>query len=171
MKQQGRTTSSYHQGKRDRKKLEQRRMKAVKLFEKGENNKSEVARRCGVSHEAARLWCLAWKKQGSEGLKSKGNPGPKPRLTEKKKEKIKQALMKGPQAFGYTTNIWTLKRIAKLIKKIAKVKFHPGYVWYLLGAMGWSCQKPKVQSKQRDEKLIANWKRTAWPAIKKRGLN
>lgn len=144
MKQQGRTTSSYHQGKRDRKRLEERRLKAAKLFEGGETNKSEIARKCGVSHEAARLWYLTWEKKGSEGLRSKGKPGPDPRLTEVKKEKVKQALLKGPQSFGWTTNVWTLKRITQVIKKVARVKFNPNYVWYLLRTMGWSCQKPKV---------------------------
>ncbi|PIR71436.1 MAG: transposase [Candidatus Nealsonbacteria bacterium CG_4_10_14_0_2_um_filter_37_10] len=171
MKQKGRSTPLYHQGKRDRKKLEKRRLKVAKLFEKGEINKSEIGRRYGVSPEAVRKWYEIWKKKGIDGLKSKGNPGPDPRLTEAKKDKVQQALLKGPQALGYTTNIWTLKRISQVIEKVAKVKFHPGYVWYILKAMNWSCQKPKVQSSKRDEKLIANWKRTTWPVIKKKGKN
>lgn len=154
---------------RNREILEQRRLKAVQLFKKGETP-SEVGRILGVSHEGARLWKLAWEKEGIRGLKSKGKPGPKPQLTEAKKEKIQQALLKGPQVFGYATNIWTLKRISEVIKRVAKVKFHPGYVWYILGSMGWSCQKPKVQSKYRNEKKIHTWKKKVWPEIKKRGL-
>lgn len=154
---------------RDRRKaLEERRLKAVEYFKKGKTP-SEVARILKVSHEAPRLWKIIWEKQGIEGLKSKGKPGPKPRLTETKKKKVQEALLKGPQAFGYTTNIWTLNRITEIIKKVAKVKYHPRYVWYLLGSMGWSCQKPKIQSKQRDEATITRWKQITWPVIKKRG--
>ena len=156
--------------RQDRQALEKRRLKAPKLFEKGKT-KSEVARILGATPEAARQWYEMWKKEGIEGLRSKGKPGPKPRLTEAKKEKVREALLKGPQAFGWTTNIWTLKRITEVIKKVVKVKFHPGHVWYVLRSMGWSCQKPKIGSKKRDDKAIAIWKKTTWPAIKKRGEN
>lgn len=151
-----------------RQELEKRRLRAVKFFRQGKID-AEIKRILGVSHEAVRLWRLNWKEKGIEGLKSKGKPGPKPRLTEEKKEKVKEALLKGPQAFGWNTNIWTLKRITEVIKKVAKVKYHPRYVWWILKDMGWSCQRPKIQSKYRDEKMIAIWKRNSWPTIKKRG--
>jgi len=150
--------------------LERRRLKAVKFFKQGKNNR-EISRIIGVSYEAVRLWKISWKKKGIEGLKSKGKPGPKSQLTPTKKEKVRQALLKGPQSFGYSTNIWTLKRITEVIKKVSKVKFHPGYVWYILQSMGWSCQRPKVQSKYRNETIIAKWKKVVWPAIKKGGKN
>jgi transposase len=150
--------------------LEKRRKKAVRFFKKG-YGVSKVGRILGVSHEAARLWKLSWEKEGIEGLKSKGKPGPKPRLTEKDKERIKRALLKGPHSFGWTTNIWTLKRINEVIKKVANIRFHPCYVWRILQSMGWSCQKPQVKSKYRNEAIIARWKNNIWPEIKKRGSN
>jgi len=168
MKRANRQSHTSSLSRRDRQVLEKRRLKAAKLFEKGKTP-SQVARFFGVTAEAARLWKLSWQKKGIQGLKSKGKPGPKPRLTEAKKKKVQQALLKGPQAFGYTTNIWTLNRIAKVIKKVVKIKYHPGHVWYILGSMGWSCQRPKIQSKHRNETAINSWKRRAWPAIKKRG--
>lgn len=161
----------FHKSPLSRQELEKRRLKAAKFFEKGITNRSEVARICDVSHEAVRLWYINWKKKGLEGLKSKGKPGPKPKLTEEKKEKIIKALLKGPQALGWTTNIWTLKRITEVIKKVAKVKHHPGYVWRILKSMGWSCQRPKLQSKYRNERIITKWRKVVWPAIKKRGSN
>lgn len=159
-----------HKSLLSRQELEKRRLKAVKFFKQGKSNR-EISRVIGVSYEAVRKWKIIWEKKGIEGLKSKGKSGPKPQLTPAKKEKVRQALLKGPQAFGYTTNIWTLKRISRVIKKVACVKFHPGYVWYILKSMGWSCQRPKVQSKYRNERIISKWKRVIWPAIKKRGSN
>jgi transposase len=153
-----------------RKELEKRRIKGARLLKKGKT-KSEVARILGVSPEAVRQWSEILKKEGIEGLKSKGKPGPKPRLTEADKEKIKEAILKGPQAFGYTTALWTLKRITHLIKKVAKVKYHPGYVWYILRSLGFTCQRPKVKNKHCNEAEILAWKRNSWPAIKKRGKN
>lgn len=153
---------------RNREVLEKRRLEAAKLFKKG-IKRTEIARIYSVSSEAIRQWREIWKREGIEGLKSKGKPGPKSRLTEEKKEKVKEALLQGPQSLGWTTNIWTLKRITKVIKKIAGISFHPGYVWYILKSMGWSCQKPKIRSRYRDEAAITLWKQKTWPAIKKRG--
>lgn len=161
------TTSLSHQ---KRKELEKRRFKAAKLFEKGKIQ-SEVARKLDVSCEAARQWQDVWKKQGLEGLRSKGNPGPNPQLTENKLKKVEEALLKGPKTLGFTTEIWTLKRIKAVIKKVTKVSHHESYVWKILTKMGWSCQKPKTRPIQRDEKAIRAWKRRTWPNIKKKPKN
>lgn len=154
--------------KRKRKALEQRRLKAANLFKKGKAP-SEIARIFGVSAEAARQWKVMWQEKGVQGLKSKGKPGPKPRLTETDRDKVEQALLRGPKTFGYATNIWTLKRIAKVIRKVVGIKHGQTQVWRILCAMNWTCQKPKKRVKERNEAVILAWKRNSWPAIKKRG--
>lgn len=159
-----RTTSSSH---RNRQALERRRFKAARLFTKG-FSQSEVARKFSVSCEAARKWHDAWQQEGISGLKSQGKPGPKPKLTEKKLEKVEQALLKGATAFGYTTDIWTLNRIAQVIKKVVQVSHHPGHIWHILRALNWSCQKPETKAPERNEKAIESWKQYKWPRIKKK---
>jgi transposase len=76
-------------------------------------------------------------------------------------------LERGPQAHGYHTELWTLQRIADLIRKLFGVRYHPGHVHRLLGALGFSCQKPEVRAKERDEAAIQRWLREDWPALKK----
>lgn len=160
-----RTTSLSH---RDRKTFEQRRLKAGKFFKKG-LSQAEVAKKLKVSRESARQWYNTWKKKGAKGLKSKGRPGPKSKLTEKKLEKIEQALLKGPQSLGYATDIWTLKRIAQVIKKVAKLNYKTTHVWRILTfSLGWSNQKPETRAKERNEKAIRAWKRRTWPSVKKK---
>lgn len=154
--------------RRDRAAMERRRLNAGRLFKKG-LSQVEVARRCKVSREAARQWHDIWKQQGKQGLKSRGKPGPKPKLNEIKKKKVEKVLLKGPLSYGYTTDIWTLDRIAKVIKQIAKVSYHPGRVWHILSDMNWSCQKPETRVKERDEKAIRHWQKVEWPRIQKRG--
>lgn len=68
---------------------------------------------------------------------------------------------------GYRTNLWTLPRVAALIQELTGVKCHPGHVWRLLGANGFSCQRPERRAIERDETKIRRWKRVEWPAIKK----
>jgi transposase len=58
--------------------------------------------------------------------------------------------------------------VAKLIDQEFGVRYHPGHVWKVLTALGWSCQKPERRAIERDEAAIARWKYTEWPRIKKR---
>lgn len=153
---------------RDRKALEQRRLKAGQLFKKG-LSQADVAKKLNVSRESTRQWYNIWKKKGVKGLKSKGKPGPKSKLTAKKLEKIEQALLKGPRAFGYSTDIWTLKRIAQVVKKVAKLNYKTTHIWRILTlSLGWSSQKPETRAIERDEKAIRAWKQRTWPSIKKK---
>lgn len=148
--------------------LEERRRSAAKLFQKG-YSQAEVARQYGVSREAARKWYDTWKKKGMKGLAALKKSGRPSKLTEAKKKRVKQALLKGPRSFGYHTDIWTLERITAVIKRVARVPYHPGHVWRILLSMGWSSQKPETRARERDEKAIKYWREVTWPRIQKRG--
>jgi len=69
------------------------------------------------------------------------------------------------------TALWTLPRVASLIQDLTGVGYHPGHVWRLLGASGFSCQRPERRAVERDEKAIRRWSRTELPALKKRPAN
>lgn len=154
--------------KDERKTLEQRRLKAGKLFAKG-IMQAEVARCLKVSRTAVHYWYTAWEKKGKAGLISKGTPGTKSWLTEAKKAKVERALLKGPKVFGYATELWTIERITTVIRQVANVSYAPRSAWHILGILGWSCQKPERRSRERDEDAIAHWKKTIWPQIQKKG--
>jgi len=153
--------------RQDAKALERRRFKAVRLFEKG-MKQAEVARRCKVSKPAVHYWYTIWRKSGKEGLQTH-HPGPKPQLTSEKARKARRILLRGAQAQGYDTDLWTLQRIAAVIKKQLRCSYKTTQVWYILQALGWSSQKPETRYRDRNEKLIKQWKQKRWPAIQKRG--
>jgi len=152
---------------RDHAEMEKRRLQAGKLFAK-EISAPEAARRLGVARQVAYRWKQAWEKGGKAALASKGPAGPKPKLTAEQTQKVTAALLAGPVAQGYKTNLWTLPRVALLIKDLTGVSYHPGHVWRLLGASGFSCQRPERRAVERDEKAIRKWQRVEWPALKKR---
>lgn len=147
--------------------LEQRRFKAEKLFTAG-IHRAEIARRCKVTRTAVHYWYTTWQRQGKDGLR-RGRPGPKPRLTAKKLVKVKQTLREGPLAAGYDTNLWTLARIAKVIRRTAHIAYGTTQVWYLLRALGWTSQKPETRARNRNEAAIKRWQEESWPRIQKRG--
>jgi transposase len=152
---------------RDHAQMEKRRQQAAKLFAK-DHSAPEVARRLGVARQVAYRWKEAWEEGGNAALSSKGPAGPKPKLTTPQIKKVTQALVAGPLAHGYKTALWTLPRVAGLIEDLTGVRYHPGHVWRLLGASGFSCQRPERRAVERDDKAIARWKKEVWPALKKR---
>jgi transposase len=78
-------------------------------------------------------------------------------------------LLRGAQAAGYSTELWTLRRIAEVIKKEFGVRYCPSAVWRLLIVdMKWSTQKPERRATQRDEATIEQWRKEQWPRIKKK---
>ena len=150
--------------------MEKRRKKAGKLFSK-DYSAPEVARRLGVARQVAYRWKNAWVEGGIRALASKGPAGPKSKLAPKQTQTITRALLAGPAVRGYKTQLWTLPRVAALIEDLTGVRYHPGHVWRLLGASGFSCQRPERRAIEQDKKAISRWKRVEWPALKKRPAN
>ncbi len=128
----------------------------------------EVARLVGAWPSSVSRWKQALEQGGLEALKAKPHQGRRPRLQPEQKQQLVQVLRAGPQAAGFATDLWTLARVAQLIERLFGVSYHPGYVWYLLRAMGWSCQKPERRARERDEATIGTWRQEEWPRIKKK---
>jgi transposase len=134
------------------------------MFEKG-YSAPEVAKRLGVARQVGYRWKQAWEQGGQAALASKGKAGRKPKLSVAHAQQVVDALIEGPAAQGYKTHLWTLPRVALLIHNLTGVRYHPGHVWRVLGAMGLSCQRPERRAIERDGKAIARWKHSRWPGI------
>lgn len=147
--------------------LERRRVEAMALLDQGWSQ-AEIARRFGVTHGAVSHWKKAYRRDGPEGLKASRHPGPKPKLTDKQRDQLARMLLKGARAHGYRTELWTLSRVAEVIRRRWGVSYDPSGVWHVLRNMGWSCQKPERRARERDEEAIAAWRKKKWPRIKKR---
>jgi len=150
-----------------RKHIEHLRQQAIALFDTDLSN-AEIGRRIGVSRPTVSQWRTRYRNQGAQALELAA-PGPDARLSQEQLNQLEVALLQGPQAHGYPTQLWTLARIADLIEKTTGVAYHPGHVWRILQQMKWSCQKPHTKAKERDEAAIAHWCEVEWPRIKRGG--
>jgi transposase len=127
----------------------------------------EVARRVQASVGSVYRWQRTWVVEGAAALAAKPTPGAPRKLTDRHREQLVHRLLQGARAHGFPTELWTLKRIAAVIQVHFGVRYHPSHVWKVLRGLGWSCQVPERRAIQRDERAIAHWQRSTWPAIKK----
>ena len=150
------------------KRLEQRRRQAARYFQQG-YSQAWVAKRLRVSRPTVHDWYWRWDKDGIDGLASRGPSGAQPKLSRDQLRSVERLLLQGAGAVGYETDLWTLGRVRDVIRKRTRVVYHPGHVWKILHALGWSSQKPVRRARERDEAAIAHWQKVTWPVIQKRG--
>jgi transposase len=121
----------------------------------------------GVTPGAVVAWRQQYERKGEAGLAAKPHPGRKAKLSPAQRKKLLRLLKKGPQAHGYATDLWTLPRVAEVIRRRFGVRYDPSHVWRILNALGWSAQKPERRARERDEEGIDRWRKRDWPRIKK----
>jgi transposase len=129
--------------------------------------KSGVARQLQTTYKSVRLWCKAYRESGPESLSPKPAPGRPCRLSPHEKEDLVAQLLKGASAHGFETDLWTLPRIRKLIRRLYGVRYHPGHMGNLMKRLGFSHQKPQGRPVERNEEAIRHWVQHGWPRIKK----
>jgi transposase len=146
--------------------LEARRLRAAELLSQGKGT-SEIARSVGVTPSCVSKWKKALRKRGPAGLRAKPLPGRRPRLSAAQKQRLVAAIKRGAVAAGYDSDLWTCRRVRDLIGKTFGVWYDFNHVGRILHALGLSVQKPEARARERDEKVIANWRKHDWPRIKK----
>jgi transposase len=152
--------------KRDRVKLEQRRLKAARLLKQGVHE-AEVARRVGVHRQSVNRWAKQLAQGGRPALKRAPRAGRPPQLSASDRQRIVQGLKRGPEALGYRTGLWTAWRVADLIQRECGVQYSTVHAWRLLRLLGWTPQRPAGRALERNEAAIQRWKRQRWPELKK----
>jgi transposase len=146
--------------------LEARRRQAVSLLKEGYSYQA-VARIVRSSISSLVRWSQAFRRQGRRGLKPRPTPGRTPLMKAKQKRELVALLKQGARAAGYPTEMWTTPRVAEQIHRHWGIAYHPGHVWKILIALGWSCQKPERRALQRNPRKIRQWQQQEWPRIKK----
>lgn len=146
--------------------LQKRRMRAAKLLQRG-FTQAQVAATLGVSRQSVSRWAAAVEAEGPTGLRKAGRAGRRPGLDEAQRRKLIESLKAGALVAGFGTDLWTLKRVGRLIEEDTGLRYSESGVWHVLANLGFSCQRPVGRALERDEALIEHWKRKRWPTLKK----
>jgi transposase len=147
--------------------LEQRRLQAISLLNKG-LQPVDVAHRIGVDRRSVRRWRADYKRHGTDGLKATVATGRPPKLNVKQRKRLEHFLLQGPREAGFSTDLWTCPRVAKVIRDEFNIDYHVDHIGRILHGLGFSPQKPERRAIERDEAAIQRWVRYTVPHIKKK---
>lgn len=128
----------------------------------------ELAEELDVTRGSVNRWLQWFDAEGTDGLKPRIAPGPKPRLSEHQLSELATIIEAGPQCAGYLSGVWTGPMIGDLIRRRYGVKYHNHYIPSLLHKLGFSVQRPRKRLARADHERQAYWLRTTFPRIKKR---
>lgn len=134
--------------------LEKRRERAIDLLDEG-LAPVEVARRVGVDRRSVRRWKAAHRQGGRQALQARPNRGRPPKLSPDSRAELESVLLQGARAMGYSSDIWTCRRVVEVIIARFSVTYHPAHVARILRSMGW--RPEKVQSRARQEPGLQVW--------------
>jgi transposase len=142
-------------------------MAAADMFARGKRQ-VDVVDALGVSAQTASRWHRVFLAEGTSGLAGAGRAGRLPKLSDEQLAQVEQALLKGPRANGFSTEMWTLTRVADVIETVTGVRYGQTQTWTVLRErLGWSRQRPARRAVERDDEAIATWVKQEWPRIKK----
>jgi transposase len=151
---------------RDFQEMERIRVRGFRMYQQG-MAQAKIASELGVTKQAVFRWKTIWEKDGLAGLRFPGRAGRKPMLTPEQLMELETALSQGPKVHGYVTELWTSRRIQEIISKRFGVRYHPNHIWRVMHALGWSCQRPTRQARERNEEDVRAWTRKVWTRLKK----
>jgi transposase len=143
-----------------------RRVRAGRLLLAGKSP-PEVARTVGAPRQTVYRWRAVLEAGGIDALREMSKGGRPPRLGAAELSRLYVALLEGAAAHGFTTPLWTLKRVRLWIEREFGVRYSEVHVWRLLGQLGLSNQKPDRRALERDDAAVEHWRKRTWPALKK----
>ena len=129
---------------------------------------AEAAVAVGVARQTVYTWKRLLDEGGIDALRSVPERGRPAQLDTQQLAAVRAALLRKPTEHGFGTELWTLKRVGAVIERMHGVRFGQTQVWRILGALGFSAQKPEKRAIERNEDAVRTWKRSTWPALKKK---
>lgn len=145
-----------------------KRLRAGRMLLKGKGC-TEVALAVGVARQTVYTWKALLDEGGIDALRAVPERGRPAQLDQAQLASVRAALLQGPTEHGFGSELWTIKRVGVVIERMQGVRFSQGHVWRILGSLGFfSPQKPEKRAIERDEGAVRSWKRSTWPALKKK---
>ncbi|CAN5279614.1 hypothetical protein BH11PLA2_BH11PLA2_31150 [soil metagenome] len=144
--------------------LERRRRLALSNLHNG-YSVPEVAEMFQVSERAVYGWQAAFKRDGAAGLDAQPPPPRDRKLSRVQERQVLGWFLKSPKSFGFSTDLWTGRRVAEVIRRKWGIDFNWRYLLSWLHDRGITSQKPQRLAREADPEAIAKWRTDEWPRL------
>ena len=147
------------------------RIRAVRAVVRGGQSQSAVARTMGLSRQHVNQWVGLYHEGGWPALKAQKR-GPKAGTVARLKGWQAAAIVnlildRTPDQLRLAFALWTREAVAELIKERFAIRLSLSTMGRYLRKWGFTPQKPLRRAFERDEKAVARWLKTAYPAIRR----
>lgn len=151
--------------------MERRRLAAGReLLRAGDKRgaQAKIARKYGVDRSTVARWKAVVDAEGVDGLRSTQALGKTAFLTGEQRAKLREMLVEGALAHGFESNVWTGKRVSRLIQDKFGVKYSWKYVPQLLdNQLDLSWQKPARKPRELNPRAVKKWMKDVWEPVKR----
>ena len=107
------------------------------------------------------LWQQTLTSGGQRSLRGAPSTGRPPLLDANDQKRLIAALKAGALAQGYSSDLWTLGRVGKLIETLTGQRYCESGVWRLLKRLGFSSQRPAKVRCSAMRRLFGNGRPSA----------
>ena len=118
-----------------------KRVQAGRLLQKGKTP-AEIAVAVGVARQTVYTWKAIFDEGGIEALRAVPLRGRPAQLDDAQREELRCAILQNPTEHGFGTELWTLKRVGVVIKRMHGVTFSQAQIWRILGSLGFGLYLP-----------------------------
>lgn len=141
------------------------RLRAVKAVLRG-RSMADVADAFGTDRSTVFRWVKRYEDNGEQGLLRRPTSGRPRKLQDLDDEDLCNIVFSPASEFGFETDLWTVRRLHRVIRDEYDVVVSKDTIWRRLRAVGLTYQKPERQYYEIDEEAREAWMRDEVPRIR-----
>ena len=114
-----------------------------------------IAQATGLAPDTLAKIRRRWNERGMAALKDAPRPGRPPKVNPAYRKALKDALRRGPLAYGYVCTTWSIARLNTHLQRVTGLKLCNDWLRQLVHAEGFVYRRPKHTLKgKRDEQAF-----------------
>lgn len=143
-----------------------RRQMIIRLHEEG-HSQSKIGELLDLTQSYVSRILRFYNQHGIQALEVSTGKGAVSRLNSDQKDRLKVFLDAGATAYGFEGELWTSKRVKRVIEEQLGIHYSQRQVTRILGQLNYTRQKPQKVDYRQSMDAVESWKTEQLPALKK----